>query len=295
MADLRFRFRTLFRRGTDLLETSIQDIRYGFRAMCKNPGFFIIAGLALALGISFSCAVFSLVNTILLKPLPYPKASRIVMPWRAGPIEASFSGVDNLPWSPKEFSILQQTSTTFQNLGGFKKDSFNLTGSSNPELLEGVRASAGFFPSLGVLPSLGRTFAVEEDQPGHDFVTVLSYRLWRTRFGGEVGIVGKTVHLNGYPYVVIGVMPASFTFPNQDGIPPILDLPKETQLWVPLTLTVVPNGPSELGVIGRLKPEGTFAQGDQDMKVSEKRIEEQIPQEKGWSSHAVPLAQQTVS
>jgi putative ABC transport system permease protein len=305
LGDLWFRFRALFRRAaveaelnqgpTDLLETSIQDVRYGFRSMRKNPGFFVIAILTLALGIGSSNAVFSLVNTILLKPLPYPNTSRIVMPWRAGPIETSSSGVDNFPWSLKEFSILQQTSMVFRNLGGFKKDSFNLTGSSNPELLEGVRASAGFFPALGVSPSLGRIFTADEDQPGHDLVAVLSYRLWRTRFGGDVGIVGKTVHLNGYLYTVIGVMPASFTFPNQDGIPPLLDLPKETQLWVPLALTTAPQGANELGVIGELKPGVSLAQVQLDMNVFERRVEEQIPQEKGWSTRAVPLAQQTVT
>jgi hypothetical protein len=161
-----------------------------------------------------------------------------------------------MPWAPGEYSILARAATTFQNLGAFKKDSFNLTGTSSPELLEGARASAGFFPVLGVSPFLGRTFTAEEDQPRHDHVTVLSNRLWRSRFGGDASIVGKTVDLNGYPYTVIGVMTASFSFPNQDGTLPLLDLPKETQLWVPLALPAGPTGANELGVIGQLKPNG---------------------------------------
>jgi len=278
-----------------LFETSLQDFRFGFRGLRKNPAFFLIAGLTLALGIGSTSAVFSLVNTILLKPLPYPNADRIVMPWRNGPMGASFAGIDNFPWNPREFSILQQTSSVFQNLGGFKKGSFNFTGSGDPEQLEGVLTSAGFFPALGVPPLLGRTFTADEDQPSHELVAVLSYRLWRTRFGGDAGIIGKTIHLNGYPYTVIGVMPASFTFPNQEGIPPVLDLPRETQLWVPLALPAVPRGANELGVIGELKPGVTAVQLQLDMKSFESRLEEQIPQEKGWSSRTIPLAQQAVT
>ncbi len=278
-------------RGVSLLEATIQDGRYSLRAMRKNPGFFSIAALTLALGIGASIAVFSLVNTILLKPLPYPNANRVVMLWREGPL----AGIGDMPWAPGEYSVMARQTTAFQDLGAFKKDSFNLTATSSPVLLEGVRASAGFFRVLGVLPSLGRTFTAEEDQPGHDHVAVLSNRLWRSRFGGDAGILGKTIDLNGYPYTVIGVMPASFTFPNQDGIPPILDLPRETQLWVPLALPAVPTGPNELGVIGHMKPDGTLAQVERDMKVSERRLEEQIPQEKGWSSRVVWLTEQTVT
>jgi predicted permease len=278
-------------RGISFLEAAIQDVRYGLRAMHKNPGFFGIAGLALALGIGASMAVFSLVNTILLKPLPYPNANRVVMLWREGPL----AGVGDMPWAPAEYSVLARAATPFQNLGGFKKESFNLTGTSNPELLEGVRASAGLFPALGVEPSLGRTFTRDEDQPGHDHVTVLSNRLWRSRFGGDAGIVGKTIDLNGFPYTVIGVMPGSFTFPNQDGIPPILDLPKETQLWVPLALPVAPKGANEIGVIGQLRPDGTPDQAVQSMKLFERSLEEQFPQAKGWSSRVVLLTQQTVT
>ena len=280
-------------RGTTLLETILQDVRYGVRVLRKNPGFSIIAALTLALGIGASTAVFSLVDTILLRPLPYPNANRIVMPWRVGPI-GSFYGTDSFPWTPQEFRLLTETATVFQNLGAFKKDSFNLTRSANPELLEGVRASAGFFPALGVSPLLGRTFAAEEDQPGHEHVVVLSSRLWKSRFGGDTGVVGKTIELNGIPYTVIGVMPAGFAFPNADGMPASIDLPKETQLWVPMALPTTPKGANELGVIGELKRNANIAQVQQSLSVFDKRLEEQIPQEKGWFSTVVPLTQQMV-
>jgi predicted permease len=276
-------------RGISFLETTIQDLRYSLRAMRRNPGFFALASLTLALGIGASTAVFSVVDTILLRPLPYPHAGQVMMLWREGPLD----GIGDMVWSPVEYSLLVRTETVFQHLGAFKKASFNLTGASSPELLEGVRASAGFFPALGVPPLLGRTFATEEDQPGHEHVAVLSNRLWQRRFGGDAGIVGKTLDLNGDPYTVIGVMPAGFTFPNQEGIPPLLDLPKETQLWVPLALPASPAGANEIGVIGQLRTGISFGRAEQDMKVIEQRMEGQFPQEKGWSSRAVPLVQQT--
>lgn len=278
-------------RGTSLLETTLQDVRYSLRAMRNNPGFFAIAALTLALGIGASTAVFSLVNTILLKPLPYPNASRVVMLWRKGPI----ADVDDFPWSALEYSILARGgSRTFQKVAAFKKGSFNFTGAGNPELLEGVRASPGLFSTLGVAPALGRTFTPEEDQPGHDRVVVLNYRLWRSRFGGDAGIVGKSVDLNGSPYTVIGIMPAQFGFPNPEGIPASLDLPKETQLWLPLALPAVPpSGPSELGVVGLLPADSSIARVEQQMKIFQIGLEQQIPQSKGWSTRVFPLARQT--
>ena len=279
-------------RGTQLMETVLQDVRYGLRTMGRNPGFFSIAALTLALGIGASTAVFSIVDSILLKPLPYPKAERVMMLWREGPL----AGIGDFPWSPLEYSILARTEKAFQNLGAFKKDSFNLTGMANPELLEGVRTTAGFFSVLGVSPALGRVFTAEEDQPGYEHVVVLSNRLWRTRFGSDAGVVGKAIHLNDTLYTVIGVMPASFRFPNQEGIPSIFDLPKETLLWVPLALTTSPpRGPSELGVIAEVKPGESATRIDEQLKLFEARLDTEIPQEKGWSLHAIPLRRQIVS
>lgn len=279
-------------RGTQFLETALQDLRYGLRAMGHNPGFFAIAALTMALGIGASTAVFSIVDSVLLTPLPYPRGERVAMLWRGGPL----AGIGDLPWAPFEYSVLARTEKTFQNLGAFKKDSFNLTGMANPELLEGVRNTAGFFRVLGVPPALGRVFTTEEDRPGHERVVVLSNQLWRSRFGADPGVLGKAINLNGTAYTVIGVMPAGFRFPNQEGIPAILDLPKETQLWVPMALAVSPpRGPSELGVIAELK-RGESATGiDEQLRLFQARLEIEVPQEKGWSSRAVALRRQIVS
>jgi predicted permease len=282
-------------RGTAFVETSLQDVRYGLRAIVKNPIFFGIAALTLALGVGASTAIFSLVNTILLRPLPYPNADRIVMLWRKGPL--AVISRDVLPWNPRELRILLQTSTSFQNVGAFKKDSFNLTGADTPELLEGVRANAGLFRALDVSPILGRYFSDEDDSVGHDNVVVLSNRLWRSRFSGDTTVIGKTINLNSSPYTVVGVMPPTFSFPNTEGIPDVLDLPKETQLWVPLALpmTFPVGGANEVGVIAELKAGVTPARVQQDLALFEKRLEEQIPQAKDWSSQSVPLGPQTVS
>jgi MacB-like periplasmic core domain len=283
-------------RGTSLLETLLQDIQYSVRVHRKSPSFFIIAALTLALGIGASTAVFSLVNAILLKPLPYPNATRIVMPWRSNLINSIF-GSESFPWGQFDFTQLKETVTAFQNLGAFKKDDFNLTGSGNPEHLEGVRASAEFFPALGMAPLLGRTFTAEEDKPGHALVVVLSHRLWESRFAGDPGVLGRIVSLNGFQYTVIGVMPADFSFPNGEGMPKSIDLPKYPQLWVPLALPPAPKqGPtSDLSVIGELKPNMGLAQAKEDLKTFDRRWLDKFPKWKGWFSQVVPLNQQTVA
>jgi len=280
-------------RGSKLAETALQDLRYALRAMRNHPSFFAVAILTLALGIGASTAVFSVVNAILLKPSPYPNAGRLEMLWRKGPI-AVIPGIEEFPWSGREFKILTQTSTSFQHLAAFKKDTFNLTGSGEPMLLEGVRASGGFFASLGVQPTLGRTFTADDDQPGHDHVAVLSHRLWLTRFGADTSIAGKSIALNGTAYTVIGVMPASFVFPNQEGIPPFLDLPQETELWVPLALPPNPPGPSDMGVIAEPRA-ANAALVQQDFANFERRMGQQFPGYKGWTTFAVPFSRQLVA
>jgi predicted permease len=190
---------------------------------------------------------------------------------------------------------LTQSNTVFQNLGAFRKDNFTLTGSDNPEYLEGVRASAGLFPALGMAPLLGRTFTAVEDQPGHALVVILSHRLWKSRFGGDPGVVGSTIHLSGLPYTVIGVMAAEFTFPNMTGMPASIDLPKETQLWVPLALPAAPIPvSSDLSVVGELKPNIGLTQAQHDLQTFDRHWLEKNSRSKGWSSDAVPLTKQAV-
>ncbi len=261
----------------------------------KAAGFTSVAVLTIALGIGASTAVFSVVNAILLKPLPYPTPERVMLPWRLAPI-GTFLGFDKFPWGQRDFRQFSEQSKTFQHLAAFQGDKFNLTGSAEPMALEGIRASAGFFPALGIAPALGRIYSTEEDQPGHEHVVVLSHQLWLTRFGGDPSILGRAIELSGYPYTVIGVMPTNFAFPRAEEMPGSLDFPREPQLWIPLALPAnPPPGPEELAVIGRLKPGVTADQAQAEQDVFTKQMERLIPQGKGWfNTRLTPLARQVV-
>ena len=286
-------------RRVHLIETFLQDVRYGLRMMRRNPGFSAAAILTLALGIGASTAVFSVVDSILLRPLPYPDAQRIVIPWRVTPPELSMgspqmgTGYDEIPWGRVDFQIMAGNVKAIQNLSAFYADSFSLTGRGDPQFLDGLRASAGFFAALGVKPALGRTFTEEEDQPGHEREVVLSHGLWRDQFGASPSVLGRSIDLNGAPYTVIGIMPPGFVFPRAEEMPRSFNFPRETQLWVPLALRAGPRQPDETSdlsaVIGRLRPGSTIAQAQAEMNVYTKRRESMFPSgiANGWFNSRV--------
>jgi predicted permease len=280
-------------RGVRFLESAGQDLRYGVRTLRKSPGFAMVAVLTLALGIGASTAVFSLVSAILLKPLPFPESDRIVLPELVSPPGVNI-GSEYFPWGEKQFRMLTQDAHPFTAVGAFQSDSFNLNGANEPAFLDGYRASAGFFPALGISAALGRTFTAEEDRPGHEYEVVLSNQLWRERFGGDRGVLGRAIRLNGYAYTIIGVMPAGFVFPRAEEMPSSFNFPREAQLWVPLAVAAEPKGgPSELAVIGRLKPGVTIAQAQAAMDLVAKHAESKDPLWKGWfNARIVPLERQ---
>jgi predicted permease len=262
------------RRGLPLVESVWQDARFSLRGLRRSPGFTAVAVLTVAAGIGASTAVFSLVNAVFLKPMPFPHAERIVFPWQLLPPQFNL-GFKEGPWGRVEFLFLSRTSRTFEYLGAFQSDSFNLTGSGDPVRIDGLRASAGFFPALGVAPELGRTFTDEEDHPGHEHEVILSDALWRERFGADPGILGRVLDLNGAPYTVIGVMPRGFVFPRANEMPPIFTFAPGVQLWVPLALNrgpIIPAEPDELAVVGRLKPGIALAQAGAEMDTLGRRF-----------------------
>ncbi|MGA8223425.1 MAG: ABC transporter permease [Candidatus Acidiferrales bacterium] len=275
----------------------LQDLKHGLRILAKSPGFTSVAVLTLALGIGASTAVFSIVNAVLLKALPYPHAEQIVFPWRQAPVGWNL-GYNEIQWGLTEFRLLLRDSKTFQELGAFKSDSFILTGTGEPVRLDGLRASAGFFPALGVQPALGRAFSLEEDTPGQEHEVLLSYGLWREKFGADPGVLGRAITLNGEVYTVSGVMPAGFSFPRKEEMPGSFEFPREAALWVPLALPaalVHPDDPDELAVIGRMKPGVTIEQAQGEMNVLTKRLDTENPRSKGWNvSRVKPLARQVV-
>jgi predicted permease len=283
-------------RGLLLFETLWQDLRYGARVLRKSPGFTAIAVLTLALGIGASTAVFSLVNAVLLKPLPYPHPERIVTPWCVAPPGITYLGFDKLPWFRPAYLFFEHETQAFQSVAAFQSNSFNLSGVNQPVRLDGISASSGFFAVMGVEPALGRTFAPAEDVPGAGHVVVLSDALWHEQFSADRGVLGQTIDLNGAPYTVIGVMPRGFEFPRANEMPNSFTFARRPQLWVPLQLDrgpMIPAEPSELAVIGRMKPGVTLPEAQAELNVMAKRLEAQIPLGKGWfGSKAIALSQQ---
>lgn len=271
---------------------TLKDLQYGLRMYVKAGFAAIIMVMTLALGIGASTAVFSLVNAILLKRLPYPQSDRIVMLWHVPPPGVNI-GFDDLPWGQMDFDgLVQETKGTFRDLGAFKADSFNLTHSGEPELLDGIRASAGFFPALGISPALGRTFLPGGDEPGNEHEVILSDRLWRDRFQGDPGIIGRALALNGATYTVVGVMPPGFGFPYANEMPGNLEFAQEAQLWVPLVI-IRRRGPAEFSVVARLQSGIGIQQARAAMAVFAKHDDIRFPDGKGWfNSTVTPLAQQ---
>jgi predicted permease len=272
----------------------LQDLRYGLRILVKSKGFTFLAILTLALGVGASTAMFSVVDAILLKPLSYPHAERIVIPWRQAPAGINV-GYAEIPWGPPAVRLFWKEARTFDSLTAMQPDAFNLTGRGEPVHLQGVRASSAFFSVLGVAPALGRGFTFDEDQPGREHEVVLSDRLWRDRFAADKGIVGRAIDLNGAPYTVVGVMPPGFVFPRAEEMPGSFSFAAETQLWVPIAIPPAMLGPDEMAVMGRLRPGATIEQSQAEMDVLGKRLESATPGSAGWyHSRVTPLTRQVV-
>ena len=239
----------------------LHDLHYAARLQRKNPGFTIVAVIALALGIGANTAIFSVVNTVLLRPLPYKDPERLVMVWE----DASRHGYPRDTPAAANFVDWRDQSQVFEGMAAIADTSFNLTGSGDPERLEGRRVSANMFPLLGIEPQIGRVFTAAEDQPGAPRVVLLSYALWQRRFGGDPGIVGKSLTLNGESYVVVGVMPARFQFPSSDD-----------QAWVPIAFTQQEagnRGRHYLQVLARLKPGVSLDQAQSEMNTIAARLQ----------------------
>src|ERR1700733_13475400 len=265
----------------------VEDLKHAARLHRKALGFTIVAITTLSLGIAASTAVFSAVNVVLLKPLPYPEPQRIVIPWRVAPKDANL-GYNEIPWGAVNFQrILKMNS--FESVAAFKSNSFNLTGSAEPVRLEGLRVSSGFFHTLGIAPVLGRTFTENEDRPGSEKEVILSYRVWQARFHGDLGILGRGIQLNGLSYSVIGVMPAGFEFPRAEEMPSSFDFPREAQIWIPLGLPSAPppGEPDDLAVIGRLKPGVPIAAAQAEMNVFASAMDHESPESRGWFNSRV--------
>jgi predicted permease len=248
------------------METLFQDIRYGFRTLLKNPGFSAIAILALALGIGANSAIFSVVNSVLLRPLPYADPDRLILVWHSYPslkLEA--------PVSPRGYFDYTEQSDIFEEASLATGWNVNLTETGEPERIQGRAVSAGFFPTLKIEAAQGRLFTPEDDQPGHERVVVLTDGLWRRRFGSDPNIIGKTLTLNGNSYDVIGVLSPNFQIDS---------LGQGVEMFAPVALTPQQKetrNSESLLMLGRLKPGVTLAEAQTQMTTIANRIMEQNP------------------
>jgi putative ABC transport system permease protein len=248
-----------------MASTFWQDIRYGVRMLVKNPGVTIIVIIALALGIGANTAIFSVVNAVLIRPLPYHESERLVFLNEQSPV------LDEMSISYPNFLDWRTHNQTFEKMGVYNRASYNLTGTGEAERIVTGQVSADLFSALRVNALHGRVFTNEEDKPGGTPVVVLSYGLWQRRFGGQTSVLNQPITLNGKPYIVIGIMPESYAYPSR------------AEMWVAVgQLSDQPswqsrgNHPGLYGV-ARLKPGATFEQAAADMNTLGANLEKQYP------------------
>lgn len=200
------------------MESLLKDIRYDVRSLLKHRAFTCIAVLTLALGIGANTAIFSLVNAVLLRALPFPDPDGLVMVWE----DASFAGFPRNTPAPANYADWKSQNQVFEEMSAFDQRSFNLTGDGEPEKIEAYGVTANFFGLLGVKPVQGRVILPEEDKPEANKVVMLSYSLWQQRYGGESSVVGRELLLNGEKYTVVGVISRASTSrirtPSADGL-----------------------------------------------------------------------------
>ena len=258
-----------------------KDVLYGLRMLRRNPGFTAVAILTLALGIGANTTVFSVINGVLLRPLPFEDSSQLAMVWETFPEKGLLQGSASLP----NFVDWKARNHTFENLAAFTQGNLTMTSGDRPERVSFADVTHGFFDLLCVKPLIGRKFFPEEDRPGGDPVIILSHTFWKKLSGGDPDYLENKLILNGNPYTVVGVMPPDF------------DFPLGTDLWSPLARDPARAGRRSqyLHVLARLKPGISREQAQTDMDAVTRQLAEEYPVEDGgWGANVVPLLDQTV-
>jgi putative ABC transport system permease protein len=252
-----------------MMGTLLQDLRYGARVLWKNPGFSLVAVFALALGIGANSAIFSVINAVLLKPLPYEHAERLVRVGGSCKIESICT------FSPQDFYDWRERNTVFESMAAVDGTSPSLTGGGEPLRLNGQRVSPGFFRTLRVAPALGRDFAQAEEQRGNHRVAILSHALWQRRFNSNPKIVDQKIELNGEGFLVVGVMPETFEPPQFSGRDEA-----QPDIWVPFAPDLsqwTRDGRSVDAAVARLKPTATVAEARAEMESIAAQLRQQYP------------------
>jgi len=254
-------------RGLPFVETLLQDIRFGLRMLAKSPGFTVVVVLTLALGIGANSTIFSVIEAVLLRPPPYPNADQLAMVWEDVHLP-QYQNAQNTP-APGNYADWKSQNDVFTDMAADDYRSWSLTGTGQPVRIVGEGVTSNLFSALQVNPVLGRVFNSEEDRPGGPHVAMIGYALWKERFGGDPGILGRAILLDEIPYTVVGVMPAGYHFPDPDD-----------QLWVPIAFTpeqLGNHGSHYLHVIARLKPGVAIAQAQSAMAIIARRLTAQHP------------------
>lgn len=268
------------------METIFQDIRYALRQMVKNPSFALVAVITLALGIGANTAIFSVVNGVLLRPLPFHDPTHLVRIWHVPP-QQSFPGMTQFAVSAANYVDWEHDNHVFDTMAIYSYRFFTLTGSGKPEQIMACAVSPKFFDVLGVAPLIGRSLLPEENQPGRSNVVMLSYRFWQERFGANRDIVGHNVTIDGRNFEIAGVMPPSFRYPDT------------VQMWTPMAWTDqerAVRGEHHYVVIARLKPGISVDAAQAEMNTISSRLQQLYPaDDKGWGAVVVPLHQDMVS
>jgi putative ABC transport system permease protein len=253
-------------RGGRWLEDTFHDLRYGLRGLLRNRGFAVVAVLTLGLGIGANTAVFSVINAVFLRPLPFHEPERLVVVWE----DASFVGYPRNNPAPANYLDLKANNTVFEDMGALAPSDFSVTGDGEPARLSALRVTANLIPLTGVQPELGRTFLQEEDQEGGPKAVLLGHGLWQGRYGGQADIVGRQILLDGESYSVVGVMPPGFQLVD-----------RKADAWVPMAFgpdDMTNRGSHYLVTLARLKPGVTVEQAQAEMQALMEGIARQFPE-----------------
>lgn len=274
----------------------VQDLRFGVRMLVRHKGFTFVAVMTLALGIGANTAMFSVVNAVLLRPLPFQNAERMVLLW------GNFQkfNIEQMRAKAAEYVDYRDLTKSFEQVAAFHTDDFNFTGSGQPARIAGANVTANLFSMLGTLPAQGRLFSNAENQPGQSNVVILSHRFWQQRLGSSANVVNSSVRLNDQSYTVVGVMPAGFEFPH-----PSFNFAEPVEFWLPLAFTTVQvaqrQRPYYLNVVALLKPNVTLEQAREEMTALGQSFEQSHQSyrgpnnsDMGWRITLTPLQEQIV-
>ncbi len=276
--------------------TLLQDIRYSLRTLSRTPGFTAVAIIILTLGIGANTAIFTVVNAVLLRPLPYQNPNRLVMLWETNPRFQIAGGT--VPVTPGDFMDWREQNTVFEHVCALGVGHWNLTGYGEPERISGASVSPNFFRLMGADPHLGRAFTNDEDTAGASKVVVISYALWQRRFAGDPGLIGQTMTLDEQSYTVIGIAPEGFHFPRAKELPFFVGVANQTDLWRPMTLDDEfinkKRANHQLCAMAKLNAGVTLERAQSEMTAIAERLAQTYSDNQGIGVRIVALNEQVV-